>query len=87
MSTFILPTHQHLVRTSFADLAGAARRFAVALFAAQERQYVPQEVVQPTGPSERTLQRTRSSLVAMANRCESHSPSMAAELRNLASRG
>lgn len=87
MSTFILPTHQHQLRLSLAEAAAAVRAFAAALFAAQERQYVPQEPVAPAGPSASSLQRSRTRLLAMAARCENHSPSMASELRNLASRG
>ena len=87
MSTFILPTHQDALRNVLAEISSAVRRYAAALYAAQERQYVAQEVVKKTGPSARTLEKSRIRLFAMANRCEDHSPSMASELRNLASRG
>lgn len=87
MSTFILPTHQDALRNHFADALAAARAFAVALFAAQQRQFVVQEVVKKPGVSARAMARSRRMLLAMARNCEAHSPSQAAELRNLASRG
>lgn len=87
MSTFILPTHQDALRNYFADASAAARAFAVALFAAQQRQFVAQEVVKKQGVSARALAKSRKLLLAMARNCEEHSPSQAAELRNLAARG
>ncbi|MCC6069835.1 hypothetical protein ACFSQU_02745 [Massilia sp. GCM10020059] len=75
------------LRDYFADVARAARAFAAALFAAQERQYVAQEVVQPDLSSARAMQKSRMQLFAMARDCENISPSLAAELRNLAGRG
>jgi hypothetical protein len=86
MSTFILPTHQHTLATRFADVSHAVRTVAAALFAAQERQYVAQEVVKKAGVSARNLYKTRLQLFAMARECEDMSPSQAAELRNLAGR-
>jgi hypothetical protein len=87
MSTFILPTNQDALRSYVADVASAARTFAAVLFAAQQRQYVAQEVVKKSGVSARALAKSRKLLLAMANSCEDHSPSQASELRNLASRG
>ena len=76
------------MRDYFADVTRAARAFAAALFAAQERQYIAQEVVQPEAAvSARTLQKSRNQLFAMARNCEDMSPSLASELRNLAARG
>ncbi len=71
----------------FANLGRAARAFAAALFAAQERQYVAQEVSQPDSVSARTMHKSRIQLFAMARNCEDMAPSLAAELRNLAARG
>jgi hypothetical protein len=87
MSTFILPTYQSALRLSFAEMSVAARDFAAALFAAQERQYVAQEVAKKAAVSARTLEKSRIRLFAMARQCEDHSPSLASELRGLASRG
>lgn len=75
------------LRDYFADVARAARAFAAALFAAQERQYVAQEVVRPDLTSARAMQKSRMQLFALAHDCENLSPSLAAELRNLAGRG
>lgn len=75
------------LRDYFADVGRAARAFAAALFAAQERQYVAQEVVQPEIVSARAMQKSRMQLFALARGCEDTSPSLAAELRNLAARG
>lgn len=75
------------LRDYFADVARAARAFAAALFAAQERQYVAQEVVQPDVVSARAMQKSRLQLFALARDCEGTSPSLAAELRSLAARG
>lgn len=74
------------LRDYFADVTRAARAFAAALFAAQERQYIAQEVVQSDVVSQRALQKSRTQLFAMARGCEDMSPSLAAEFRNLASR-
>jgi hypothetical protein len=87
MSTFILPTHQDALRLHLADLAAAARHFATVLFAAQQRQFVVPEATKKTGVSARVLANSRTRLFAMATQCEDHSPSLASELRNLASRG
>jgi hypothetical protein len=87
MSTFILPTHQEALRLHLADLAAAARHFAAVLFAAQERQFVVPEAAKKTGVPAGVLAKSRTRLFAMARQCEDHSPSLASELRNLASRG
>lgn len=74
------------LRDYFADVSRAARAFAAALFAAQERQYVAQEV-QPETMTPRALQKSRNQLFAMARDWEDTSPSLAAELRSIAARG
>lgn len=75
------------LRDYFADVARAARAFAAALFAAQERQYVAQEVVRTDLISARAMQKSRMQLFALALDCENTSPSLAAELRSIAARG
>lgn len=86
MSTATLHTTATL-RTYFADVGNAARAFAAALFAAQERQFVAQEVVAKPATSERSRARTHMKLIRMANEYQDMQPSLAAELRQLASRG
>jgi hypothetical protein len=71
----------------FVDVSNAARAFAAALFAAQERQFVAQEVTRAPQASPRAKAAGRRELVALANRYENVSPNLSAELRNLASRG
>ena len=73
------------LRDYFADVGRAARAFAAALFAAQERQYVAQEVRQEI-ITPRALQKSRNHLFSMACDWENTSPSMAAELRSIAAR-
>lgn len=86
MTTATLQSNDGL-RDYFADVGRAARAFAAALFAAQERQYIAQEVIQAEPVSARTLQKSRMQLFALARQCEETSPSLASELRNLAARG
>ncbi len=74
------------LRNYFADVSHAARAFAAALFAAQERQYIATEVV-ASPVSERARVRTHMKLIRMANDYQDMQPSLAAELRQLASRG
>jgi hypothetical protein len=75
------------LRSYFADVSNAARAFAAALFAAQERQFVAQEVMTRPPVSERSRARTHMKLIRMANEYQDMQPSLAAELRQLASRG
>ena len=75
------------LRDYVASVGRTARAFAAALFAAQERQYVAQEVVPSDTVSPRLMQKSRMQLFAMARDCEDMAPSLAAELRNLAARG
>ena len=86
MSTATFHT-THTLRYFFADLGNAARSFAAALFAAQERQFVAQEVMARPPVSERSRARTHMKLIRMANDYQDMQPSLAAELRQLASRG
>lgn len=74
-------------RHYLADVANAARAFAAALFAAQERQFVAQEVLVKAGVSDRARLKSHRKLIAMANEYEQMHPSLASELRNLAGRG
>ena len=74
-------------RHYLADIANAARALAAALFAAQERQFVVQEVVVKQAVSDRARLKSHRKLIAMANDYQSMHPSLAAELRNLAGRG
>jgi hypothetical protein len=85
MSTF-LPTHPGSLASNFAELGKAARNIATALFAAQERQYLAQDVVKKSAVSPRAMHKSRMQLFAMARECEALSPGQAAELRNLAGR-
>ena len=76
------------VRSYLHDAAKAARSFAKALFAAQERQFVAQEImVKPKGLSGRARVRNHMKLISMANEYQDMQPSLAAELRQLAGRG
>lgn len=75
------------LRSYFADVSNAARAFASALFAAQERQFVAQEVMINPERSERARARTHMKLIRMANEYQDMQPSLAAELRQLAGRG
>ncbi len=77
----------HSLRHYFADISNAARAFAAALFAAQERQFVVQEVMVKPPVSERSRARTHMKLIRMANEYQDMQPSLAAELRQFASQG
>ena len=75
------------LRHYFTDVSNAARAFAAALFAAQERQFVATEVTAANEASDRTRARTHMRLIRMANEYQDMQPSLAAELRQFASRG
>jgi hypothetical protein len=79
MSTASYAPSNDALRHYFADVSKAARAFASALFAAQERQYITQEVVVKPAVSERVRAKNRAGLFSLANQYD-------AELRNLASR-
>jgi ketosteroid isomerase-like protein len=73
------------LRHYFTDVSNAARAFAEALFAAQGRQFVAQEV-RSTKVSERTKVESRRQIFALAKEHEQMSPNLAAELRFFASK-
>lgn len=75
------------LRSYLNDTIAAARSFAKALFAAQERQFVQPEMVDQPRQSERSRLRTHNKLISMANQYQDMQPSLAAELRQLASQG
>lgn len=76
------------LRSYLNDAAKAARTFAKALFAAQERQFVAHEIMgKPAAVSGRARVRNHMKLISMANEYQDMQPSLAAELRQLASRG
>lgn len=83
-ATFHSPT---TLREYFSDLSNAARAFAAALFAAQERQFVAQEIVVKPAKARRPTVREHVKLIQLANQYQDMQPSLAAELRNLAGRG
>ena len=86
MSTATFHT-THSLRHLLADFSNAVRGFATALYAAQQRQFVAQEVMAKPTVSERSRARTHMELIRMANDCQDMQPSLAAELRQFASRG
>ena len=75
------------VRSYLHDAAKAVRTFAKALFAAQERQFVKQEIMDQPAVTERSRARNHMKLISLANQYQDMQPSLAAELRQLASRG
>ncbi len=79
--------HAFSLRAYFADVSKAAQALASALFAAQERQFVAQEVVAAPGVSQRARLKNHNKLIRMANEYQDMQPSLAAELRQLAGRG
>jgi hypothetical protein len=68
------------------DVSTAARAFAEALFAAQSRQFVAQEVRASQAVSERAKAKGRRQLLSLANQSDLLSPSLSAELRSIAAR-
>lgn len=75
----------HSLRHYFVDVSNAARALAAALFAAQQRQFIAQEVMVKPPVSERSRMRTHMKLIRMANEYQDMQPSLAAELRQFAS--
>jgi hypothetical protein len=75
------------LRSYLNDAAKSARAFAKALFAAQQRQFVEQEITAKPESSERARVRSHVKLIALANQYQDMQPNLAAELRQLASRG
>ena len=86
MSTAFFQT-THSLHHHFADISKSARALAAALFAAQERQFVEQEIMAKPPVSERSRARTHMKLIRMANDYQDMQPGLANELRQLASRG
>ena len=89
MSTATYTHDAGSLRQYFIELGRAARAFADALFAAQARQFVVQEVrpaapAVPASPAARV--RSQRQLFSLARDVEHFSPSFAAELRTLATR-
>lgn len=86
MSTATYTQEAGSLRQYFSELGNAARAFADALFAAQARQFVVQEVrpAAPVTPVARA--RSLRQLFTMAAQVETFSPNLAAELRTLAAR-
>jgi hypothetical protein len=89
MSTATYSHDAGSLRQYFTELGHAARAFADALFAAQARQFVVQEV-RPAAPAAVTAPaarvRSQRQLFSLARDVEHFSPSFAAELRTLATR-
>ena len=69
------------------DVGTAARAFAEALFAAQSRQFVAQEVRTSQAASARDMAKGRRQMLSLAKQYESFSPNLSAELRAIAGRG
>jgi hypothetical protein len=69
------------------DVANAGRAFASALFAAQGRQFVAQEVRTTEARSERAKAKDRRQLFSLASQYDGIAPSLSAELRSIAGRG
>lgn len=74
------------LRHYFNDVSIAARAFAEALFAAQGRQFLAQEVRTAKSVSDRAKAKGRRQLFSLASQHESFSPSLTAELRSIAAR-
>jgi hypothetical protein len=74
------------LRHYFSDLGNAARAFADALFAAQARQFVVQEVRPAAAISPAVKARSQRKLFSLASDVEHFSPNLAAELRCFAGR-
>lgn len=75
------------LRSQFANLRRALGEFSSALHAAQAREFAVADPVMPVAVSARAKQTARAHLFSLASQHEQHSPSLSAELRNLASRG
>lgn len=86
MSSAAYVTPTTTLRHYFSELGNAARAFADALFAAQARQFVVQEVraAAPAAPAVKA--RSARRLFSLARDVEGFSPNLAAELRSIACR-
>lgn len=74
------------LRGHIQDVVKTAKTFARALFAAQERQFVAPEIMDKPARLDRARARAHMKLLSMANQYQDMQPSLAAELRQLASR-
>lgn len=74
------------LRHYLTDVSNAARAFAEALFAAQSRQFVAQEVRSANTAAERAKVKGRRQILSLAKEYETMSPNLAAELRFFAAR-
>lgn len=74
------------LRPFLTSIAAAARSFADALFAAQGRQFVAQEVRAAQAATPRSKAKGRRQLLSLANQYDTLSPSLSAELRSIAAR-
>jgi hypothetical protein len=89
MTTAAYSHESSSLRHYFSDLGNAARAFADALFAAQARQFVVQEVrpaVEVAAVTPAVRARSLRQLFSLASDVEHFSPNLAAELRTLAAR-
>jgi hypothetical protein len=73
------------LRQFFADAAAVVRDFSVALYAVRDREFAALQAA--PAPSAREVQKSRRTLLSLADQSEAHSPSLAAELRYFANRG
>lgn len=74
------------LRQYLSDVSHAARAFAEALFAAQGRQFVAEEVRAADASDARAKAKGRRQLFSLAKEYETFSPSLSAELRAIAAR-
>jgi hypothetical protein len=75
------------LRHFFAEAANVVRDFSVAMYAARDREFAAHEANLFSAQSARKKQATRLELLSLASESAAHSPSLAAELRQLAGRG
>ena len=74
------------LRQYLSDVRNAARAFSEALFAAQDRQFIAQEVRASGAASARARAQGQRQLFALAKQYDGMSPSLSAELRSIAAR-
>ncbi len=86
MTTAIMSHSPASLRDFITDVSNAARAFAEALFAAQGRQFVAQEVRDTVATTERSKAKGRRKMYALANQYQALAPGLAAELRSIAAR-
>jgi hypothetical protein len=86
MTTAIISHSPASLRDYFKDVSNAARAFAEALFAAQGRQFVAQEVRAAKVHSERDKAKGRRQLFSLARQYDGIAPGLSAELRTIAGR-